>query len=318
VSLFWRVFIGNAVVFVVGTAALALSPATISAPILLQEGVVLAIGLTAILLANAYLLRRSLAPLERLARTMRSTDLLKPAGRVPVAGSGEVADLVETFNEMLDRLESERRSSTARVHMGQEAERRRVAQELHDEVGQALTAVLLALKRAASDAPGELRDDLLDAQEITRASLEETRRIVHRLRPGVLEDLGLVSALTALSTSFAELSGVSIERRFEGPFPELPHETELALYRVAQESLTNVARHAGASAVSLELAATNGSVELAITDDGPGPVGPEGGGIRGMRERALAVGGELAVAGRPEGGIRVTLRVPAQTPGEER
>ena len=312
-SLFWRVFIGNAAIFVVATAILALSPATVSWPIVAREGIVLAGGLAAILVANVFLLRIAFAPLERLTRFMRRIDLLKPTGRLPAEGSGEVGAVIATFNDMLDRLESERRASSARVLAGQEEERRRIARELHDEVGQALTAVLLGLKRVAADAPPELVPELEEVQETARTSLEEIRRIARALRPGVLEDLGLVSALTALTTSFSDSTGIAVERQFHGPFPELPREAELALYRIAQESLTNVARHADATSVVLRLMAEGNVVVLEVSDDGrgTGPDAHEGGGIRGMRERALAVGGALGVASNGHG-LRVTLQVPVE------
>jgi len=316
VSLFWRVFIVNAAVFAVATLVLALSPATVSWPIVAREGIVLAGGLAALLVANVFLLRIALAPLERLTRFMRSIDLLKPVGRVPADGGGEVGEVIRTFNDMLDRLESERRASSARVLAGQEEERRRIARELHDEIGQALTAVLLSLKRVAAQSPADVAAELEEVQETARASLEEIRRIARALRPGVLEDLGLVSALTALTTSFSEASGIAVERHFHGPFPAVPRDAELALYRIAQESLTNVARHADATSVVLTLVRRDGAIVLEIADDGggAGPDGHEGGGIRGMRERALAVGGALGVESNGRG-VRVTLEVPVAEGG---
>lgn len=314
VSLFWRVFIVNAAVFAVATLVLALSPATVSWPIVAREGIVLAGGLAALLVANVFLLRIALGPLERLTRLMRSIDLLKPVGRVPADGGGEVGEVIRTFNDMLDRLESERRASSARVLAGQEEERRRIARELHDEIGQSLTAVLLSLKRVAAQSPADVAAELEEVQETARTSLEEIRRIARALRPGVLDDLGLVSALTALTTSFSEASGIAVERRFHGPFPELPRDAELALYRIAQESLTNVARHADATSVVLTLVRRDGAIVLEIADDGRGAGADEGGGIRGMRERALAVGGALGVESNGHG-VRVTLEVPVAEGG---
>jgi two-component system sensor histidine kinase UhpB len=107
---------------------------------------------------------------------------------------------------MLDRLEAERGASSARALAAQEGERQRIAQELHDEIGQSLTAVLLSLKRPVDTAPAELLDELRTVQDITRASLDEVRQVARRLRPGVLDDLGLVSAMSALAADFSKAS----------------------------------------------------------------------------------------------------------------
>jgi two-component system sensor histidine kinase UhpB len=213
---------------------------------------------------------------------------------------------------MLDRLETERATSNARALSAQEAERRRIAQELHDEVGQSLTAVLLELKRAADriDDPG-LRSDLQLAQETTRGSLDEVRRLARRLRPGVLEDLGLVSALTALATDISTHTGLAVRRSFQPDLPALDEQTELVLYRVAQEALTNVARHADATQVAILLQHTNDTVRLTIRDNGRGlGLAHEGAGIRGMRERALLIGASLDIDAPPDGGAQVELSAP--------
>lgn len=186
-SLFWRIFGLNALVLGAATALLLWAPVTVSVPVLLTEAVILVAGLGVMLVANAALLRVGLAPLERLTREMTTVDLLRPGQRLPVPGGGGVAELIRTFNAMLDRLEAERATSSARALSAQESERRRIAQELHDEVGQSMTAVLLGLKRAADRAPEPLRAELQQAQEITRSSLDEVRRLARRLRPGVLE-----------------------------------------------------------------------------------------------------------------------------------
>lgn len=315
--LFWRIFLLNAVVLITATALL-LGPVTVSTPVLLTEAAVLTVGLAAMLVANALLLRVGLAPLQRLTRAMTTTDLLRPGKRPAVDGRGEIAELISTYNTMLDRLEHERATSSARALSAQEGERRRIAQELHDEVGQSLTAVLLQLKRAADHAPPELREELQLAQETTRGSLDEIRRIARRLRPGVLDELGLVSALKALASEFAAYD-LTVQHRLDADLPDLGQEIELVLYRVAQEGLTNAARHADATRAEVALRRTRAGVELRVRDDGRG-IGnvPEGAGIRGMRERALLIGAHLAV-GPPAGGgpgTEVRLTVPVPRPGE--
>ena len=131
--LFWRVCLVNGAVFAVGTAVLAASPATVSTPVLAREALVLAVGLTVMLVANGLVLRAMLGPLDRLRHLMEDVDLLRPGQRLPEQGSGPVSDLIGSFNAMLERLEAERAASSGQALAAQEAERRRVAQELHDE-----------------------------------------------------------------------------------------------------------------------------------------------------------------------------------------
>ncbi|MDV9186647.1 HAMP domain-containing sensor histidine kinase [Streptomyces sp. SR27] len=306
-SLYWRIFLLNASVLVVAVLLL-FGPVTVSTPVLLGEALVLVAGLVAMLLANGFLLRVALAPLQRLTRAMRTADLRRPGRRPEVSGHGEIAALTRTFNTMLDRLEAERAASTARALSAQEEERRRIARELHDEVGQTLTAVLLQLRHTADHAPVELRSELHQAQETTRAGLEEIRRIARRLRPGVLEELGLHSALRSLASEFSTRA-VTVRARIEPGLPELDEGTELVIYRVAQEGLTNAARHAAATRVDLYLRRLpHGGVGLLVRDDGRG-IGrtPDGAGLMGMRERALLIGAELAVHDGPDGGTEVRL-----------
>lgn len=310
-SLFWRIFLLNAMVVLAATAALLLGPVTVSTPALLTEVLVLATGLGVMLVLNALLFRVGLAPLQRLIRAMTTVDLLRPGPRPVANGRGEIADLIRAFNGMLDRLEAERGRSAARALSAQEAERHRVAQELHDEVGQTLTAVLLELKRVADHAPPPVCDELRQVQETTRSSLDEIRRIARRLRPGVLTELGLIAALKALTAEIAEPTGLTVRKSFGHDLPELGEEAELVIYRVAQESLTNTARHAGARHAELTLRRSGDGVELRIRDDGRGIGGAaEGAGMQGMRERALLVDAKLSVGAGPAGGTEIRLVIP--------
>ncbi|MFD9704527.1 HAMP domain-containing sensor histidine kinase [Lentzea sp. NPDC059081] len=312
VSLFGRIFLLNALVLVAAAAVLVFGPATVSTPALLREVLVLAAGLAVMLIANALLIRVGLAPLGRLTRAMTTIDLLKPGPRLQARGHGEIAELITTFNSMIDRLEAERGYSSAIALSAQESERRRVAQELHDEVGQSLTAVLLGLKRVADQSPPEVCEELVQVQETTRSTLDEIRRIARRLRPGVLEELGLVSALKSLTTEITTQTDLTVKRSFDKNLPKLDAETELVVYRVAQEGLTNTVRHADAGKVELSLKSRTSHVELRLQDDGRGiGASQEGAGIRGMRERALLVGAELAVGPAQPRGTEVRLVVKA-------
>jgi two-component system sensor histidine kinase UhpB len=307
------VFAINAFLLAVATLLLAVTPVTIHAPIALLEGVDLVVALAVMLVANFLLLRHTLSPLDRLVERMRTTDLLQPGQRLPESGGVEAAALVRGYNQMLDRLEAERRDSGRRALRAQEAERLRIARGLHDEVGQVLTGVLLQLDSLAVD---ENRRQIEETKHAVRQTLEEVRRIAQELRPEMLEHLGLVSALTELTRKFAEQSGIDLSRGFAGQLPPLSDEAEIAIYRVAQESLTNVARHAQASHVEVTLEPGPHSVVLRVVDDGRGLPGVETsanghGGLRGMRERALLVSGALAIKRSDTGGVEVRLEVPA-------
>jgi len=316
VSLLWRVFAVNAAIVVAGAVALVATPATVSHPIADTEAVVVAAGIAALLVIDLVLLRRVLAPLRRLTAFVRSVEPLQPGARAQVGDADrDVRALTAALNEMLDRLEGERRASALRAVAAQEAERRRVARELHDEVGQALTAVVLTLKSAERSVPDDVARVLAEARDDVRAGLESVGAIATRLRPDVLDDLGLASALSEVAGDVERTAGVVVERRLDRELGELGEEVELVLYRVAQEALTNVARHAAAQRVLLELVRDGDAVVLRVRDDGRGLAGAaEGTGLRGMRERALLVGGRLEIHRATPRGTEVRLTVPVTAP----
>jgi two-component system sensor histidine kinase UhpB len=213
---------------------------------------------------------------------------------------------------MLDRLEAERREATGRVLAGQEAERLRIAQELHDQIGQELTAVLLGLARvhAGSEPAGRILVE--EVQDAVRASLEDVRRIALELRPEALDELGLVSALAVLGERLAQRAGLTVEQTIDSSLPELDPDVELVVYRVAQEALTNVARHARVDRARLRVSLDAGTLTMEVSDAGRGrPAdGTPSTGIRGMQERAALIGGRLEVGPGEHGrGCRVRLRV---------
>jgi two-component system, NarL family, sensor histidine kinase UhpB len=312
-ALFWRVAAGNAAVLAAACVITALAFTSRDASdVALRELAIFAVGLALMLGLNLLLLRRAFAPLRQLTAFARTIDPLDPGPRLTVSGgASEAAELAAAFNDMLDRLEAERRDSVARALDAQEGERLRVSQELHDGVGQTLTGVVLQLGRVAKDVPEPAQAGVLEAQETARGSLEEVRRIARRLRPEALDDLGLASALHVLGERIAEHSGLDVDVHVQPGLPELGPEAELVVYRVAQEALTNVARHARATRAAVRLAMAGGLPRLDIDDDGSGPPrdGHEGGGIRGMRERAVLIGAALRIAPSALGGTRVTLEL---------
>lgn len=308
----WRVFAANAAVFALAFALLALSPVTIHARVRLIELVILLAGLVVMLLVDFALLRQSLGPIHRLATVMGAIDRLDPGQRALgfERASSETQALARAFNEMLGRLATERRESSRRVLAAQEAERLRIARELHDELGQTLTAVALRAEHASARA-GVDRNDLAELAAIVQDSLQDVRRISRELRPEALDDLGLVNALIALCSRVADQTGMRVHRRLDTPLPELPSEAELAIYRVAQEALTNAMRHSNASEVDVSLAREKGELVLTVKDNGRGLHEPlvEGGGLTGMRERAMLIGAQLAVESATGVGVEVRLRL---------
>ncbi len=316
--LFWRIVVANAVLLVLACFAIyiVLSPNRVSE---LVTDEVLVAALAVVTLLNVVMVRRVVRPLQELTAFARRVDLEAPGERIADASpTSEAGELALTFNEMLERLERERDESTRRVLAAHESERVRIAQELHDEVGQTLTAVLLQLSRVQERLPGDLRDELHEAQEAARASLDDVRRIATELRPEALDDLGLPSALAVLGDTFGRRTAITVHRRIQTELPKLSAETELVVYRIAQEALTNVARHSGSDTADLMLASREDKLALTVRDYGRGMHGDEqrrGQGMRGMRERAALIGARLTIGRAGEGaGTELRLDVPLGAP----
>ena len=316
-SMSWRVFLANAAVLATAAVVLLLSPVTVSHPVSAHEAAVVVAGLCVMLILNLWLVRRALGPLRRLAEDMDRTDLLDTAAPrlEPPSGDAEIVRLASSYRAMLDRLRAERRDSARRAATAQEEERRHVARELHDQVGQVLTGLVLQIDRLATDADPAMQERIIPVREAARGALEDVRGIARALRPDVLEDLGLVPALQGLATRFARDTGIHVDRRLQAPSLHLDHDAELAIYRIAQEALTNVARHAGATSVELALESDADGLRLTVRDDGRGLNGTRAdraGGLRWMRERAVLVDGVLDVRSEDATGTTVSLVLPVQ------
>ena len=247
-SLFQRAVAINASVIVVAVVLLAASPASVSSHLKLAEAVVLAVGTALMISVNLLLLRRVFGPLEQLDRAdgARRPAGARAAGSRSTREEAEVARARDAFNAMLDRLEDERRSSGRRALTAQENERRRLARELHDEIGQTLTGVVLQLEALQRRRPPSSTPAISEAQETARAGVEDMREIARGLRPQALDEFGLRSALVSLAAQVTDHTGMRVRPQLADDLPALAPEQDLAIYRVAQESLTNVARHAGA------------------------------------------------------------------------
>jgi two-component system sensor histidine kinase UhpB len=313
-SLLWRLSLIDISVLVVIVLLLALTPVTISAPVRPIEAAILLAGFVLIGTANLLLLRRAVSPLNQLSEVMRSIDPMEPGTRVNVEDmpDTELVLVGQSFNGMLDRLELERRQSALRALSAQEAERLRIARELHDEIGQTLTAIAIEAERNADAATAD-HDSWAHTARLAQQSVEDLRRIARRLRPEALDDLGLINAFIALCNRISEAGGIEIRRRLPERVPPHPPEVDLVLYRVAQEALTNVIRHATATSAEVTLTVEPNGLRLEVRDDGAGmrvPAAPTSSGIIGMRERAMLVGGTLSIQSEPGRGTTVTLEIP--------
>ena len=208
------------------------------------------------------------------------------------------------------------RATVQRIVDGQEQERRRLSRELHDETGQALTSILLGLK-GIEDAQGTDRflAALADLRAMAVATLQDVRRLAVELRPKALDDFGLVAALDRLTTTFTEQTGIVAHLESQLPDARLPSEIETVLYRVVQEALTNVVKHAQAQHVSVLLHARPGKVAVVIEDDGRGIAENDGSGdgigLMGMRERVALVGGRLELESSGNG-TTIVVEVPTE------
>ena len=281
------------------------------------EGLLLiALAVFGVILLNSILLRRRLEPMERLVEAMSSVDLTSPGMRVevPRGAADEVRRLSADFNRMLERLEHERRESGRAVLRAQELERSRIAQDLHDEVNQALTAILLRLQASVHAAPAGLKEELRATQQLVTQAMEELLQLARQLRPTALDDHGLVPALASQVADFGHRTGIQARFRRHGAKPRLSDEQELVIYRVTQESLSNVAQHSGARNVDVDLSFVGRTV-LRVRDDGCGFKGQPNGrarlGVSGMRERALLVGGRLEIYSEPGAGTTIQLTMGA-------
>jgi two-component system, NarL family, sensor histidine kinase UhpB len=263
------------------------------------------------------IMRRRRAPLERLIEEMEKVDLSRPGPLLPrsIDGIGETEEVERielAFLRMMRRLEAERRRAGSAALQAQEEERARVARDLHDEVNQSLTGLLLRLEAVREAAPPELEAELAETKALANQAMQELLSLARQLRPTALDDLGLTAAIAGQVEQLAR-GEIKAEFAAEGDFSDLSDDTQLVVYRVAQEALSNATRHSSAGKVAVALRRDNADVELGVRDDGRGFAfdESEGGlGIAGMRERALLIGGKLTIESRPGHGTTVRLLVP--------
>jgi two-component system sensor histidine kinase UhpB len=245
---------------------------------------------------------------------MECVDLTLPGTRAqPSAGEpADVARLRESFNLMLSRLEAERVGTATAVLRAQESERGRVARDLHDEVNQALAAISIRLAATAEGAPPHLAEELAETQRLATQAMQELLGLARDLRPAALDDHGLLPALRTQVRLFGDRFGIPAQVAADGTRAILGEFEQLVVYRVVQEALSNIARHAGAGSVQVAVSGCDGPrVRVRIADDGngfdPARVRDGGLGLAGMRERAILAGGRLDVRSTPGAGTTVEL-----------
>ncbi len=295
-------------VVVCGYLVLAVSPATVSFLPTAGELATLLLLVAAVVAAEYRVIARGLAPLRELADVMRGVDDATDFVPALTGRRDEIGQVAQALRAMMHRIAEERRQVGRRALQAQEEERTRVARELHDEVGQDLTVLMLEAVSLSRTADSPTAEGLEHLVEQMRTVVDEVRSISARLRPGALEDLGLKGAVQALVNDFQRQGRIRIGQVWDA-VPPLDAEQELVCYRVAQEALTNVVRHADATRADVSVVVAGDRLVLTVRDDGRGITATPRSGIEGMHERARLVHGRLEVSGG-DGGTRVQLTIP--------
>ena len=287
-----------------------------------------AVGLGLSVLVNVLVLHAVFRPLSAMHRTALAVQSGDLAARAPINPSAdpEMVRLATTFNATLDELEEDRqqlRNLAKQVVRAQEEERRRISRELHDDTAQVLFAQLLQVSALKAVDDPEVQQIAASFESSTVNAIEGVRRLALELRPPALDDLGLAAALAELIQRFEGQHGFQVDLELHGLARRLPADVELVLYRIAQEALTNVGKHAHARRVCVEITRETDNVTLIVRDDGDGfdeerYEGSDGVGLGlglfGMQERAALIGGTLQIRSQLTSGTEITAVVPLEVP----
>jgi two-component system sensor histidine kinase UhpB len=335
IPLFYKVLLANMAIVVFGAVVGTYVTATTIRDLQLPSRIELmlffaAIGVVLSVAVNYVVLRAAFEPLdslERLADAVSKGDLSARAA-LPSLSDPQLVRLVDTFNDTLDELETNQarlRELAVQVINAQEGERKRIARELHDDTAQMLFAQLLSVTALKSSTNDEVRQTAERLESMTVEAIEGVRRLALELRPPALDDLGVREALADLAQRFSEQSRIDVVLEVNGSRERLAPELELVLYRVAQEALTNIVKHASARHAAVTLSRHPDRVDLDVDDDGTGfspsldRVRDESGlglGLFGMAERAALVGGSFSITPLSPTGVRIHVSIPITAEGE--
>ncbi len=326
--LLYKVLLANSIVILLGA-----SLGTFLATRLQQQSGVLVLilfvlsGLLVSVVINFVLLKLALHPLTRLRETMRQVQAGDLSQKAQITGQDPDADqLAEAFNTMLAAIEELTKTRASQILSAQEQERKRIARELHDETSQLLTSLLISLALIEESVSTETaRARIADTRQLAHQTLRAVRNLSIDVRPSALDDLGLLPALRWYVKEYQQKCGVETEFVASGIHERFAAETETAIYRIIQESLTNTARHANAKKVWITLTRREDRLCASVRDDGHGfnvqavmkqPWQDRGLGLAGMMERASLLDGTLEVQSEPGRGTVIDVVIPLARSGE--
>src|SRR6266853_4151202 len=324
IPVFYKVLIANSLIIFVGATggtwlATHLNVSPYATPMSLI--IFITIGWLVSVVLNFVVLQIAFRPLLHLGKVMKQVQAGESSLRAPLTGIDSQADqLARTFNMVLDALDEASRLRASQIINAQEQERQRIARELHDETSQVLTSLLisLAVLEESIESP-DSRERIADTRALAHSTLRAIRTLSIDLRPSALDDLGLLPALRWYVKEYQKKCAIEVDLVAPGFKERLPAEMETALYRIVQESLTNTARHANASRVTITLKEETDRVYARITDDGQGfdyeallktPGQERGLGLAGMNERAVLLDGILNIHATPDQGTIIEVSIP--------
>ena len=333
ISLFQRIVVGNAVIIVFGavigtlvTRHLAQQATDWWLIMLFATG-----GILVSLMINSWIVGAALNPLRDLGRLAKRLQSGNPEIELknPDPYTSRMANTLRSFFLQLEERNRELHALSERAINAQEEERRAIAQSLHDDTGQALSMLIIHLDRIDERIPArqkELKRQVADARDLAANSLTELRRILSGLRPAILDDLGLVPAIRWFARTNLEQLGIRVVIKAPSVPLDLSPAVTTTLFRIVQEAISNIVRHAGAGSVTIVLKLSNGLVHLRIQDDGCG-FNPDNAsrdavelqrlGLLGIRERAELLGGQVQIESAPEKGTSLQVSIPMGGTGGE-